>query len=295
MKSGLVAIVGRPNVGKSTLLNRLLGFKVSIVSDKPQTTRNRILGVHNSADGQIVLVDTPGIHKPGFLLNERMMEAVYQVMRDVDLLIHMVDASESFGKGEQFALDLVAKYEKPCFLLLNKVDSINKGRLLPMIEFYAEKGVFAEIIPASALDGTNLDLLVRKIIEYLPEGAPLYPEDYGTDKAEQFLVAELIREKILARTRQELPYSSAVQIEEFDEGRREAGFVRISASIIVDKPSQKKIVIGRGGRMIKEIGTSARKEIQRLLRVKKIYLDLNVKVHPEWRNHPYLLSELDLN
>lgn len=294
-KSGFVAIVGRPNVGKSTLLNRLLGFKVSIVSDKPQTTRHRILGVHNSEEGQIVFVDTPGIHKPGYLLNERMMEAVYQAMRDVDLLIHMVDASEPFGKGEQFALELVGKSEKPCFLLLNKIDAINKGRVLPMIEFYGEKGSYAEIIPASALDGTNLDLLVKKILEYLPDGPPLYPGDYETDKPERFLVAELIREKVLARTRQELPYSTAVRIEEFDESRREEDFVRITASIIVDKPSQKKIVIGRGGRMIKEIGISARRDIERLLQVRKIYLDLNVKVLPEWRNHPHLLSELDLD
>ncbi len=294
MKSGFVAIVGRPNAGKSTLLNRLLGFKISIVSDKPQTTRNRILGVHNSDQGQVIFVDTPGIHKPGFLLNKRMMENVYQAMRDVDLLIHMVDASESFGKGEQFALDLVGNSEKPCFLLLNKIDSINKGKVLPMIEFYNETGTYAEIIPASALDGSNVDLLIGKIMEYLPEGAPMYPEDYETDKSERFLVAELIREKVLERTRQELPYSTAVQVEEFDESRREKGFVRITASIIVDKPGQKKIVIGRGGKMIKEIGVTARRDIEGLLQVEKIYLDLNVKVLPEWRNKHHLLDELDI-
>lgn len=294
MKSGFVAIIGRPNVGKSTLLNRLLGFKISIVSDKPQTTRNRILGVHHSDDAQVIFVDTPGIHKPGFLLNERMMENVYQAIRDVDLLVHMVDASEPFGKGEQFALDLVGKSEKPCILLLNKIDAINKGKVLPMIEFYDENGGYAEIIPASALDGTNVDLLIKKIMEHLPEGEPLYPEDYETDKTERFLVAELIREKVLARTRQELPYSTAVQIEEFDESRREEGFVRITASIIVDKPGQKKIVIGRGGKMIKDVGVSARKEIESLLGVKQIYLDLNVKVLPDWRNHQHLLNELDL-
>ncbi len=294
MKSGFVAIVGRPNAGKSTLLNRLLGFKISIVSDKPQTTRNRILGVHNSDEGQVIFVDTPGIHKPGFLLNKRMMENVYQAMRDVDLLIHMVDASEPFGKGEQFALDLVAHSGKPCLLLLNKIDSINKGKVLPRIELYNEQGSYAEIIPASALDGTNVDLLIEKIMEYLPEGTQLYPEDYETDKSERFFVAELIREKVLARTRQELPYSTAVQIEEFDETRREEDFVRITASIIVDKPGQKKIVIGRGGKMIKEIGVSARKDIEELLQVKKIYLELNVKILPEWRNRHYLLDELEL-
>jgi len=294
MKSGFVAIVGRRNAGESTLLNRLLGFKISIVSDKPQTTRNRILGALNSDQGQVIFVDTPGIHKPGFLLNERMMETVYQALRDVDLLIHMVDASESFGKGEQFALDLIGNSKKPCLLLLNKIDSINKGKVLPMIEFYNEQGAYAEIIPASALDGTNVDLLMGKIMEYLPEGAPLYPEDYETNKSERFLVAELIREKVLERTRQELPYSTAVQVEEFDETRREEGFVRITASIIVDKPGQKKIVIGRGGKMIKEIGVTARKDIEGLLQVEKIYLDLNVKVLPEWRNQHFLLDELDL-
>jgi GTP-binding protein Era len=206
----------------------------------------------------------------------------------------MVDASESFGKGEQFALDLVGKSEKPCFLLLNKIDAINKGKVLPMIEFYHENGGYTEIIPASALDGTNVDLLITKIMEHLPEGEPLYPEDYETDKTERFLAAELIREKVLVRTRQELPYSTAVQIEEFDESRREEGFVRITASIIVDKPGQKKIVIGRGGKMIKDIGVSARKEIESLLGVKQIYLDLNVKVLPEWRNHQHLLNELGL-
>ncbi len=294
MKSGFVAIVGRPNAGKSTLLNRLLGYKISIVSDKPQTTRNRILGVHNSDEGQVIFVDTPGIHKPGFLLNKRMMENVYQAMRDVDLLIHMVDASEPFGKGEKFALDLVAHSGKPCLLLLNKIDSMNKGKVLPRIELYNEQGSYAEIIPASALDGTNVDLLIEKIMEYLPEGTQLYPEDYETDKSERFFVAELIREKVLARTRQELPYSTAVQIEEFDETRREEDFVRITASIIVDKPGQKRIVIGRGGKMIKEIGVSARKDIEELLQVKKIYLELNVKILPEWRNRHYLLDELDL-
>ncbi len=294
MKSGFVAIVGRPNAGKSTLLNRLLGYKISIVSDKPQTTRNRILGVHNSDEGQVIFVDTPGIHKPGFLLNKRMMENVYQAMRDVDLLIHMVDASEPFGKGEKFALDLVAHSGKPCLLLLNKIDSMNKGKVLPRIELYNEQGSYAEIIPASALDGTNVDLLIEKIMEYLPEGTQLYPEDYETDKSERFFVAELIREKVLARTRQELPYSTAVQIEEFDETRREEDFVRITASIIVDKPGQKRIVIGRGGKMSKEIGVSARKDIEELLQVKKIYLELNVKILPEWRNRHYLLDELDL-
>jgi GTP-binding protein Era len=294
MKSGFVAIVGRPNVGKSTLLNRLLGFKVSIVSDKPQTTRNRILGVLNDSQGQIVFVDTPGIHRPGFLLNERMMETVYQAMRDVDLLIHMVDASEAFGKGEQFALDLVGKSEKPCFLLLNKVDAINKGKVLPMIEFYSDQGGYTEIIPTSALDGTNVGLLVEKILEHLPEGGALYPEDYETDRSERFLVGELIREKVLERTRQELPYSTAVQVEEFDETRREEGFVRITASVIAEKPGQKKIIIGRGGKMIKEIGIAARKDIEALLGVNKIFLDLNVKVVPGWRDHQHLLDEMEV-
>ncbi len=292
MKAGFVALLGRPNVGKSTLLNRLIGFKISIVSDKPQTTRSRVLGVRNLPGAQLVFVDTPGIHRPGYRLNERMMDEVYEAVRGVDVILHMVDASERFGRGEQFVLDLVKSAEARRLLLLNKMDAINKAKVLPQIERYSQEEGYAEIIPISALKGDNVDLLLEKIVESLPEGAPLYPPDFVTDQSERFLVAELIREKVLERTRQELPYSTAVLIEQFDESRREEGFVRITASILVDKDGQKKIVIGRGGQMVKRIGVEARKEIERLLEVRQIYLDLNVKVESGWRDRERLLDEL---
>jgi GTP-binding protein Era len=219
------------------------------------------------------------------------MEAVYGAIRDVDLLIHMIDASEKYGKGEEFVLDLIEDSGKTAFLLLNKIDLINKGRLLPIIEFYSGKDVYAEIVPISAAEGTSTDLLLDLIVEHLPESEALFPDETLTDMNERFLTAELIREKVLALTRQELPYSTAVQIEQFDETRREEGFVRIAASIIVDKPTQKKIVIGRSGRMIKQIGIDARKQIQDLLQIDKIYLELNVKVVPGWRNQDRLLDE----
>jgi len=240
----------------------------------------------------MIFVDMPGVHRPEFRLNTRMMEIVYDTLRQVDLIVHMVDASESYGKGEQFVLELVAKSGKPALLLLNKVDLINKGKLLPMIEFYSKEGNYQEIIPISAIEGDNIDTLLEKLEELLPEGEPLYPPDTITDQTERFIVGEIIREKVLERTRQELPYSTAVVVEDFDEERRNEGFVRIVASILVEKPGQKKIVIGRGGKMIKEIGIEARKEIEEFLQVDKIYLDLNVKVVPDWRDREPLLDTL---
>lgn len=295
MKSGFVAIVGRPNSGKSTLLNRLIGTKVSIVSDKPQTTRNRIMGIYTSENAQIAFVDTPGIHRPGFKMNVRMMELVREAMKEVDILLHMVDASDDYGKGEQFALELVERYRKPCILLLNKVDLINKGRLLPVIEHYSEKAKYNEIIPVSAKQGDNLEVLIEKITALLPEGELIYPEDYFTDQQELFMVSESIREQVLIRTRNELPYSTAVKVEDFDESRRAEGLVVISASIVVEKTGQKKIVIGRSGQMIKLIGTEARKDIQKILDVRKVYLELNVKVIPGWRDQDFVLKDIGVN
>ena len=292
MKSGFVAIIGRPNVGKSTLLNQLIGFKISIVSDKPQTTRKRILGVSTTEEFQMVFVDTPGIHRPGFRLNRRMMDAVYEAIRDVDVLVHMIDVSENFGKGEQFVLDLVRSSGKPSLLVLNKMDLVNKGRLLPVIDFYSKQSVYREIIPGSALKGISMDTLQSRIREYLPDGQPLYPSDYLTDQQERSVVGEMIREKILLHTREELPYSVAVMVEEFEEGDREKGFVRITASVIVEKQGQKKIIIGRSGQIIKQIGVAARKELQLFLQVRKIYLELNVKVVPGWRNREAMLDDL---
>ena len=291
-KVGFVALIGRPNTGKSSLLNRLIRSKVSIVSDKPQTTRRRILGVLTRPGSQIIFVDTPGVHRPGYRLNERMMGAVYEALRSVDLVLHMVDASQRFGKGEKYVLDLMRRIRQPAILLLNKVDLINKGRLLPMMEFYHQRHEYREIIPISARKGDNLEVLLERIAGNLPERDFEFPIDYLTDQPERFLVGELIREKVLDCTRQELPYSTAVLVEEFDEGRRADGLVVIRASIMVEKGSQKKIVVGRAGRMIKTIGTRARKEIQRFLDVPRVGLELRVNVAPEWRNREVLLDQL---
>jgi len=224
-----------------------------------------------------------------------MMDAVYAAIRDVDLLVHMVDASEKFGRGERFVLDLVRSSEKPSLLLLNKIDLVNKGKLLPMIDFYSQENVYDEIIPGSALEGENIDVLVSRITEHLPDGQLLYPSEYLTDQQERSIVAEMIREKVLLYSREELPYSVAVLVEAFDEDQRETGFVRISATVIVEKEGQKKILVGRGGQMIKQIGIEARREIEDFLEVRKIYLELNVKVVPGWRNREQMLDELGVS
>lgn len=292
MKSGFVALIGRPNVGKSTILNRLIGKKIAIVSDKPQTTRHRILGVQTRDESQAIFLDTPGIHRPGHRLNDRMMEEVYDCLRSVDLVIQVVDASESYGKGEEYVLNLVQRTKKPAILVLNKVDLINRGKVLPVLEFYSQQFEYLEMIPLSAVQGDNFEVFERKIADNLPEREWKYPADYLTNQTERSMVSEVIREKVLRHTRQELPYSTAVLVEELNEERREEGFVRIVASIIVDKQSQKKIVIGRAGRMIKTIGTEARLEIQKFLQVRKVYLDLNVKTVPGWRDRDQMLDEL---
>ncbi|MCH7802645.1 MAG: GTPase Era [Acidobacteria bacterium] len=291
-KSGLVALIGRPNVGKSTLLNRLVGQKVAIVSNKPQTTRNRIIGVQTTEECQMIFLDTPGIHRPGHLLNKRMMEEVYDSLRGVDLLVQVVDVSERYGKGEKFVLNLVQKTQKPTILALNKIDLISKGKILPVLEFYNQQFEYEEMIPLSAHKGDNFELLREKIVENLPEGEWLYPSEYITDQPERFMVSEIIREKVLNHTRQELPYSTAVLVEVFDESRRQKGFMSITASIIVDKGSHKRIVIGRAGQMVKTIGTEARVDLQDFLDVPKLYLDLNVKVLSGWRDQAHLLDEL---
>ena len=291
-KSGHVALVGRPNAGKSTLLNLLIGEKIAIVSDKPQTTRNRILGVRIEDTAQIVFVDTPGIHRPGFLLNKRMMEIVYQSLLEVDVLVHVVDVSQRFGKGELFALDTMRSVSQPRLLALNKVDLVSKGRILPIIERYDREGIYEAVIPISAQTGDNLDALIENIVRHIPERGWTFADDYLTDQTERFLVSEIIREKVLLNTRKELPYSTAVQVEVFDEHRRQEGFIHIAAIVIVERPGQKKIVIGRGGRMIKRIGSAARQELLRVLRVPKMYLELHVKVVPGWRNQERVLDSL---
>jgi len=291
-KSGFVSIIGRPNSGKSTLLNQLLGEKVSIVSDKPQTTRHNILGILTQKEGQIVFKDTPGIHKPEFELNRRMMQLLYDALEGVDLLLAIVDASTSFGAGDQFVIELLQKQKIPTFLLLNKVDLVQKQNLLPLMSFYSGKYPFVEIVPISALKKENLDLLLKLILQHLPEGPAYFPEDQFTDKHERFLVAELVREKILRHTREELPFSIAVSVNRFQERTDE--FVFLACDIVVERQSQRKIVIGNQGQMLRQIGTEARTDIEKLLG-KRVYLELFVKVQPDWRNDPRFLDSIEIN
>lgn len=293
-KTGFVALIGRPNSGKSTLLNALVGEKISIVSDKPQTTRNRILGVLTNDNGQILFTDTPGVHKPGYQLNRRMLSAVHESLRDVDLVLHLVDTSEATGAGERFVLEMVRESGKPSILLLNKIDKVDKKGLLPLIERYSRQHSYLAIVPISALKGEQLDVVLAEIFKYLPEGEPLYPADYLTDRTERFLVAEMIRERVLRHTRNELPYTTAVRIDRFDETERSVGgLTRIHATIIVERDSQKGIVIGKRGQMIKAIGSEARHEIERLLE-SRVFLDLQVKVIEEWRDQDQVLDNIGI-
>ena len=290
MKSGFVALIGRPNAGKSTLLNRLVGQKLAIVSDKPQTTRNRITGVRNFPDGQVVFVDTPGVHRPLHRLNVRMVDAALDALREVDVVAAVVDASEPPGGGDRYLMEVLQQVRKPKVLALNKVDLQPKERLLPMIERYS-KG-FDDVVPISALKGDNVDRLERVLLSHLPEGEPLYDEDYLTDQPERFFVAELVREQVLQHTRAELPFSSAVVVDKFDEPD-EKGLLRFYCTVLVERESQKPIVIGRGGEMIKAIGTAARKELERFFDA-RVYLDLRVKVRADWREDERLLDEIGL-
>ena len=290
MKAGFVSLVGRPNAGKSTLLNRLVGTKLAIVSDKPQTTRNRILGVRNYEGGQVVFVDTPGIHKPLHRMNVRMLNTAMDAMRDVDLVCLVVDASEKTGGGDRFVAGLVKRLEMPVLLVLNKVDLVSRPRLLPMIDAWSREHEFAEIVPVSAATGENVERLEGVILQHLPDGEPLYPPDYLTDQPERFFVAELVREQVLRHTHAELPFTSAVVVDKFEEPD-EKGLMRLYCSILVERSSQKPIVIGRGGEMIKRIGTAAREELERFFDA-RVFLDLRVKVKDEWRQDERLLDEL---
>jgi GTP-binding protein Era len=292
-KFGFVSLIGRPNAGKSTLLNRLVGTKLAIVSDKPQTTRTRILGVRNYPDAQVVYLDTPGIHRPLHRMNVRMLDAALDTMREVDVLGLVVDATEKPGKGDRFALDIVRKAAVPVFLILNKIDLMKKTRLLPIIAEYGQQGVFAEIIPVSAATGLNVDRLERTVIERLPEGEPMYPPDYLTDQPERFFAAEIVREKLLRETHAEIPFSSAVVVDRFEEPGDASPTLKLYCTIVVDRESQKPIVVGRGGDMIKRIGTAAREELERFFGT-RVYLDLHVRVKSEWREDERLLSDLGL-
>jgi GTPase len=293
MKFGFVSFIGRPNAGKSTLLNRLVGTKLAIVSDKPQTTRTRILGVKNYPDAQVVFLDTPGIHRPLHRMNVRMVDSAVETIREVDLLGLVVDASEPPGKGDKFVLDLLKDAKVPVLLLLNKIDLMKKNRLLPLIARYAADGRFVEIVPISAASGDNIDRLERVIIDHLPEGEPMYPADYLTDQPERFMAAEIVREKLLQLTHAEIPFSSAVIIDRFEEPAGASGILRLYCTIVVDRESHKPIVVGRGGEMIKKIGTAAREELERFFET-KVYLDLHVRVKSEWREDDRVLGEIGL-
>lgn len=289
-RSGYVALVGRPNAGKSTLLNRLVGEKIAAVSNKPQTTRHKIRGVVTLESGQIVFIDTPGVHKPGYLLNRRMMAAVQDAILSVDLVVLMRDASVSTGNGDRFVLDLVKRSDKPAILVLNKIDKMKKkSELLPLIEFYSGEHPFEEVIPVSALKGDALETLLESIVAHLPVNQPLFGEDELTDQPLRMLVAEMVREKILHETGDELPYVTAVITEKFDES--EPGLTRIFCAIFVERPSQKAIVIGKGGNKLRTIGQKARKDIEALLG-KKVFLKLFVKVVKGWRDQEKRLNEM---
>jgi GTPase len=291
-RSGFVAIVGRPNAGKSTLLNRLVGAKVAIVSDKPQTTRTRILGVRNYPAGQAVFVDTPGIHKPVHRMNARMVKAAVDAMGEVDVTVLTVDARVPAGSGDRFVLRLISRSAVPTVLALNKVDVVAKETLLPLIDWYRRQHPFTDIVPISARTGDGVDRLEGVILDRLPEGEPLYPDDFLTDQAERTLVAEIVREKLLHHTRDELPYTTAVIVERFEEPQGDR-VMRLFCAILVESHSQKMIVVGKKGDMIKRIGTEARVDLEAFFGV-RVYLDLYVKVREDWREDERLLDELGL-
>jgi GTP-binding protein Era len=293
---GIVALTGRPNAGKSTLLNRVLGQKVSIVSAKPQTTRNRIVGILNDERGQIAFLDTPGIHKPLHRLNVRMMDHVRSALTEADVVALIVDATEPFGKGDQYVIDLLRqeKEQNPDakrFVLLNKIDLVKKNKLLPLIEQYHGFGIFDEIVPISASKGEGIDELVALLFKNMEPGEALYPKEDYTTQPERFFAAEIVREKVLQHTSEELPYTTAVNVERFEEDE-EQNLIRIWATIYVERESQKGIVVGKQGSMIKRIGTEARQELESILGA-KVFLDLHVAVHERWREDERFLGELE--
>ncbi|PYS23320.1 MAG: GTPase Era [Acidobacteria bacterium] len=291
-RAGYVALIGRPNAGKSTLLNRLVGEKIAAVSNKPQTTRFKILGIVNRPDGQMVLVDTPGVHKPGYELNRRMMAAVHDALMGVDLVCLIRDAAVSTGNGDRFVLDLVKQSEKPALLLLNKSDKLkDKSKLLPLIEAYQQQHDWQAIIPISALKGDQLEQLMTEIIKHLPEGAAVFSEDELTDQPLRAIVPEIVREKILESTGEEIPYVTAVVTEKWEEVRED--FTRIYCAIFVERESQKKIIIGHGAQRLKQIGMRARRQIEELLG-HRCHLELFVKVEADWRERAHLLDEMGI-
>ena len=289
-RAGYVSLIGRPNAGKSTLLNAIVGAKVAIVSDKPQTTRNRILATKNYPEGQIAFVDTPGIHRPLHRLNVRMVDAAVETLREVDVVALVFDASTKPGRGDEYVSGLLKDVRTPVVLVLNKIDLVAKARLLPLMEHVQRWHDFAAIVPVSAQTGDGVDRLERVLLEQLPEGEAMYPDDFLTDQPERSLVAETVREKLLQHTRAELPFSTAVTVDQFDEQDR-GRILRLYCTIHVEQDSQKGIVIGRGGEMLKRIGTEARRDLEAFFET-KVFLDLRVKVTADWRDNDRTLDEL---
>jgi len=302
-RSGFIALVGRPNVGKSTLLNQILGEKIAIISDKPQTTRTRILGVRHLPKAQLVFLDTPGIHKPLYRLNQRMVRVALEVLDEVDLVFFLVEATEGVGAGDRYVVERLKERAVPVVLVINKVDLVQKGRLLPLIDAYRQMHEFAEIVPVSALTGDGVNRLVEIAVQFMPAGPVYFEDDVVTDQPMQLLAAEFIREKILQKTRDELPFSVAVQIESFIEEEARLGapgaggckgegkLARIAAIVYVEKESQKAIVIGKRGELLKAVGTEARIEMERLFGM-KVFLQLWVKVKEGWRQDERMLTAL---
>lgn len=282
-KSGFISIIGRPNVGKSTFLNRVIGQKIAIMSDKPQTTRNKVQGVLTTDDSQMIFIDTPGIHKPKHKLGDFMLKVSKNTLREVDVIMFMVNAEQKLGKGDEFILEMLAGNPTPVFLVINKIDAIHPDELMGIIESYKERYDFAEIVPISALQGNNVENLLVTLSKYLPEGPQYYPADQVTDHPERFIISELIREKVLHLTREEIPHSIAVVIDKIRRDEENEDKIHVAATIIVERDSQKGIVIGKRGALLKEVGTRARKDIEMLLG-SKVYLELWVKVQKDWRN-----------
>ncbi len=288
-RSGFVAIVGRPNVGKSTLVNRLVGRKVAIVTSRPQTTRNRILGIVNRPHAQVVLIDTPGVHRAETALARHMMDEVTQALESVDVLAVMIDAAAGLTEPDRLALERARRHEGPLFLLLNKIDRMPKPALLPLLDACARQGQFTEVIPISALTGDGVETVLQRFIALLPEGEPYFPQDQFTDQPERFLAGEIVREKAMTFTREEIPHAIAVLVESFEETER---LIRIRVTLHVEREGQKGILIGHAGQTLKRIGTAARKELEEILGV-KIFLELHVKVVPGWRGSSRSVRQLD--
>lgn len=287
-KSGFVAIVGRPNVGKSTLLNRIVGQKIAIMSDKAQTTRNKIQGVYTTPEAQLIFIDTPGIHKPKHRLGDFMVESAYSALREVDAVLFMISADQKRGRGDDFIIERLKNVQSPVYLIINKIDKVHPDELLGIIEDYSAQMPFAQVVPISATEGNNVDRLMEVLIAEMPEGPQYFPDDQVTDHPESFIVSELIREKVLFLTRDEVPHSVAVVVDSMK--RNENDKIQIQATIIVERDSQKGIIIGKGGKMLKEIGTKARKDIENLLG-DKVFLELWVKVQKDWRDKRVYLQD----